>query len=137
MRSYELMVVLDPRINEDETAQLIQDIRELLENSGVDIIKVDEWGRRKLAYEIQDLKDGHYVLYYLGSEGGDHKLPEVKVRLQQHDSVLRYLVVRTDEDLRRAGRPLPHEEPPEEEGEEAEESPEGETDGDESSGEEE
>jgi small subunit ribosomal protein S6 len=107
MRTYELMVVLDPRMSEDEAAGLTDDIRTLLGNSGAEILKTDVWGRRKLAYEIQKLTEGRYVLFYLSTEDGNHSLPTVERRLQQHDQVLRYLTVRTDEDLRRAGLPLP------------------------------
>jgi len=115
MRTYELMVVLDPRISEDDATGLTGDIRKLLENSGGEILKTDVWGRRKLAYEIQKLKEGRYVLFYLSTEDGSHSLADAERRLQQHDQVLRYLLVRTDEDLRRAGLPLPS--PDEEEGE--------------------
>lgn len=115
MRTYELMVVLDPRMSEDEAAGLTDDIRTLVENSGAEILKTDNWGRRKLAYEIQKLSEGRYVLFYLGTEDGNHSLPGVERRLQQHDQVLRYLTVRTDEELRRAGLPLPTAEEPEEE----------------------
>jgi len=115
MRTYELMVVLDPRMSEDEAAGLTDDIRTLVENSGAEILKTDNWGRRKLAYEIQKLGEGRYVLFYLSTEDGNHSLPGVERRLQQHDRVLRYLTVRTDEDLRRAGLPLPTAEEPEQE----------------------
>lgn len=107
MRTYELMVVLDPRMSDEEATTLTGEIRTLVENSGAEVIKTDIWGRRKLAYEIHKLKEGRYILYYLGTEDGDHSLPEVERRLQQNDQVLRYLTVRTDEDLRRAGLPLP------------------------------
>lgn len=117
MRTYELMVVLDPRMSEDEAAGLTDDIRTLVENSGAEILKTDNWGRRKLAYEIQKLSEGRYVLFYLSTEDGNHSLTGVERRLQQHDQVLRYLTVRTDEELRRAGLPLPTaEEPGQEEG---------------------
>lgn len=115
MRTYELMVVLDPRISEDEATGLTGDIRKLVENSGGEILKTDVWGRRKLAYEIQKLKEGRYVLFYVSTEDGSHSLADAERRLQQHDQVLRYLLVRTDEDLRRAGLPLPS--PEEEEAE--------------------
>jgi len=116
MRTYELMVVLDPRMSEDDATQMTGDIRTLVENSGAEVIKMEVWGRRKLAYEIEKLKEGRYLLFYLSTENGDHRLAEAEHRLQQNDQVLRYLVVRTDEELRRAGLPLPSpDEEPEEE----------------------
>lgn len=107
MRTYELMVVLDPRMTEDEATTLTNDIHKLVESSGAEVIKTDVWGRRKLAYEIQKLSEGRYILFYLSTENGDHTLRDAERRLQQNDNVLRYLTVRTDEDLRRAGLPLP------------------------------
>lgn len=107
MRTYELMVVLDPRMTEDEATTLTADIHKLVESSGAEVIKTDVWGRRKLAYEIRKLTEGRYILFYLSTENGDHTLRDAERRLQQNDNVLRYMTVRTDEDLRRAGLPLP------------------------------
>lgn len=115
MRTYELMIVLDPRMSEDDAGDLTDNIRSQVENAGAEVLKMENWGRRKLGFEIQKLTEGRYVLFYLSTEDGNHSLPTVERRLQQHDQVLRYLTVRTDEDLRRAGLPLPTAEEPEEE----------------------
>ena len=115
MRTYELMIVLDPRMSEDDAGDLTDNIRSQVENAGAEVLKAENWGRRKLGFEIQKLTEGRYVLFYLSTEDGNHSLPDVERRLQQHDQVLRYITVRTDEDLRRAGLPLPTAEEPEEE----------------------
>lgn len=120
MRTYELMYIVDPRVADDEVASLTEDIKGLLTAQGGEVIREEQWGRRKLAYEIGNLKEGKYVLLYLGSADGELPIAEVELRMRQNDRILRYLTVRTDEDLRRAGLPLPTEAPPVEEGAEVE-----------------
>lgn len=120
MRTYELMFIVDPRVDDDEVASLTEDIKGLLTADGGQVIREEQWGRRKLAYEIGNLKEGKYVLLYLGSDDGNLPIAEVELRMRQNDRILRYLTVRTDEDLKRAGLPLPTEAPPVEEGAETE-----------------
>lgn len=120
MRTYELMFIVDPRVADDEVASLTEDIKGLLTAQGGHVIREEQWGRRKLAYEIGNLKEGKYVLLYVGSDDGNLPIAEVELRMRQNDRILRYLTVRTDEDLKRAGLPLPTEAPPAEEGAETE-----------------
>jgi small subunit ribosomal protein S6 len=107
MRSYELMFVVDPRLTEEEAGAVTSEFRNQAEAAGAQIVRVENWGRRKLAYEIKKLKEGRYVLFYLLTEDGAHSLADVEHRLEQHDQVLRYMLIRTDLDLKRAGLPLP------------------------------
>jgi len=116
VRTYELMYIVDPRVADDEVASLTEDIKGLLTAQGGHVIREEQWGRRKLAYEIGNLKEGKYVLLYVGSDDGNLPIAEVELRMRQNDRILRYLTVRTDEDLKRAGLPLPTEAPPAEEG---------------------
>ena len=120
MRTYELMFIVDPRVADDEVASLTEEVKGLLTANGGHVIREEQWGRRKLAYEIGNLKEGKYVLLYLGSDDGNLPIAEVELRMRQNDRILRYLTVRTDEDLKRAGQPLPTEAPPVEEGAEGE-----------------
>jgi small subunit ribosomal protein S6 len=114
------MYIVDPRVADDEVASLTEDIKGLLTAQGGQVIREEQWGRRKLAYEIGNLKEGKYVLLYVGSDDGNLPIAEVELRMRQNDRILRYLTVRTDEDLKRAGLPLPTEAPPVEEGAEGE-----------------
>lgn len=106
MRSYELMFVVDPRTSEEAAKSLANDFKNQVEATGAQVVKREHMGRRKLAYEIQKNKEGRYFLFYILSEDG-HGFPNVEARMEQHDQILRYMVVRTDEDLKRAGLPLP------------------------------
>ena len=58
--SYEAMYILDPNLSEEATAALVEKFTGLVENSGT-ITEVDQWGKRRLAYPIEDQTDGHYV----------------------------------------------------------------------------
>lgn len=103
MRTYELMFVVDPRVSDEEVVSMTNDYRQMILAGGSEITKEESWGRRKLAYPIEKLNEGKYVVFYVSSEGGKTSLPEVEHRMRQNDKILRYLTVRTDLDLKRAG----------------------------------
>ena len=67
---------------------------------GGKVTKVEPWGRRKLAYPINKFDEGIYTIIYL--EGSGQELAEVERRLRVNDLAIRHIVVRTDEDLKRA-----------------------------------
>lgn len=104
MRTYELMFVVDPRVSDEDVVTMTQDYKNMITAGGSQITSEENWGRRKLAYTINKLNEGKYVLLYIQSENGATSLPEVEHRMRQNDKVLRYLTVRTDEDLKRAAR---------------------------------
>ncbi len=104
MRTYELMFVVDPRVADEEVVTMTQDYKNMITAGGSQITGEENWGRRKLAYTINKVNEGKYVLLYISSEAGKTALPEVEHRMRQNDRILRYLTVRTDEDLKRAAR---------------------------------
>jgi len=104
MRTYELMFVVDPRVADEEVVTMTQDYKNMITAGGSQITGEESWGRRKLAYPINKVNEGKYVLLYISSEAGKTALPEVEHRMRQNDRILRYLTVRTDEDLKRAAR---------------------------------
>jgi small subunit ribosomal protein S6 len=111
MRIYELTFIVDPRVSDEDVVQLTNDYKKMIEDGGGTILRVDNSGRRKLAYSIQKLTEGKYVLLYIGMEdqlGGTNPLPGLELRLKQNDKILRYLTVRTDrpvEPEEEAGQP--------------------------------
>jgi small subunit ribosomal protein S6 len=107
MRIYELIFVVDPRVADEDVVNLTQEYKQMIAAGGSTISKEESWGRRKLAYPIQKLNEGKYVLLGIESEGGKTSLPEVEHRMRQNDKVLRYLTVRIDEDLKRAAAKHP------------------------------
>ena len=70
-------------------------------SAGAVITKEESWGRRRLAYPIQKLNEGKYVVLFVEANGVN-PFPPVEQRMRQNDKVLRFLTVRTDEDLKRA-----------------------------------
>ena len=105
-RTYELALVLDADLNDEEQVALVDDVKAMITGTGAEIVKEESWGKRKLAYPIDKKTDGRYVFLYVVADGVEATPPfrEIEKRLNQNERVLRYLTVRTDEDLRRAIR---------------------------------
>lgn len=105
MGLYELAVLFDPRLPDEEVAGLSDGVKELLSSLGAEIVKEESWGKKRLAYEIQKLNEARYVFFTVKAEESN-PFPEVEQRLEQNDKVLRYLTVRLDAGrLRRRGAP--------------------------------
>lgn len=92
-RQYELLYVLNPSIGEDALESLNQRVQELVASQG-EIQKVDVWGRKRLAYEIEDETEGYYVLLHFNSEPDFPS--EINRVLKITDNVLRYMVTTLD-----------------------------------------
>jgi small subunit ribosomal protein S6 len=114
VRTYELALVADPRLSDDDVTALSTEYKQLIASRGGEVLREESWGRRKLAYPIHKLTEGRYLFLFLQIEPAKAGLlKEVEMRLNQNDKILRYLTVRTDEDLKRAaGRAKPGEAPP-------------------------
>ena len=94
MNKYELAVVVSAKIEDDERAQVIEKVKALVERFGGQISDVDEWGKKKLAYEIQKMKEAYY--YFIQFEGEATVPAELEERLRIEESVLRFLCVKQD-----------------------------------------
>ncbi|MBZ0111120.1 MAG: 30S ribosomal protein S6 [Thermoanaerobaculia bacterium] len=103
-RTYELGLVLDPTLTDEEQGALVTEYKKMLTDAGAEIVKEESWGKRKLAYEIEKVGEGRYVILYLISEGDAPSFSQLETRLNQNERVMRYLVVRTDEMIKRALR---------------------------------
>ena len=99
-RQYELIYVLSPEMDEEGVKEFHTQISEIVENLGGEIETTDNWGRRRLAYEIKKHREGTYVLELINGPGA--MVGELERRLRVNDQVLRHIVVRVDEDLRKA-----------------------------------
>ncbi len=102
-RLYELGFIVEPRQPDDEVQAITDKYKGMIEASGAEIKYVDIWGKRKLAYPIRNYTEGKYVFVYVAADGRV-PWPDVERLLMQDEKVLRHLVVRTDEDLKRAYR---------------------------------
>jgi small subunit ribosomal protein S6 len=94
MNKYELTVVVNAKIEDDERAQVIEKVKDLVTRFGGNVTDVDEWGKRRLAYEIQKMKEAYYYFIHFES---DATVPgEVEERIRIMDNVLRYLCVKDE-----------------------------------------
>ncbi len=101
-RQYELVYVLSPQASEQDVNDLHGQVEATIARFGAQLAKTENWGRRKLAYEIGGHKEGTYVLEVV--DGGGDVMKELDRRLKVNEQVLRHLVVRVDEELRAAER---------------------------------
>ena len=95
-RKYELVYVVSPDASDAQVADLHTQVEAIVQRMGGQIEKTDNWGRRKLAYEIGRHKEGTYVLEVINGNGDLMK--EIDRRLRVTDAVIRHLTVRVDEE---------------------------------------
>ncbi|MGN0402053.1 MAG: 30S ribosomal protein S6 [Acetatifactor sp.] len=95
MNKYELAVVVSANIEDEERAAVVDKCKALIERFGGTITGVDDWGKKKLAYEIQKMKEAFY--YFIKFDAESTAPAEIESRMRIMDNVLRYLVVRQDE----------------------------------------
>lgn len=95
MVKYESMYILKPDMEEEKKDALVKRFSDIVTNNGGTIEKIDEWGKKRLAYPIQYLNDGDYVLMTFEAE------PTLPVELERNykisDDVIRYIVINLDE----------------------------------------
>ena len=95
MSKYELTFVVNAKIEDDERAAVVDKCKALIERFGGTITPVDEWGKRRLAYEIQKMKEGFY--YVVQFDAPTSAPAEIESRIRIMDNVMRYLVVKREE----------------------------------------
>ena len=94
-RKYELVYVVSPEATDEQVSELHTQVDGVVQRMGGQIEKTENWGRRKLAYEIAHKKEGTYVLEVI--RGSGDLMKEIDRRLKVIDSVIRHLIVRVDE----------------------------------------
>jgi small subunit ribosomal protein S6 len=95
-RKYELVYVVSPDATDDQVTDLHNQVDAIVQRMGGQLEKTENWGRRKLAYEIGRHKEGTYVLETLNGSG--ELMKEIDRRLKVTDLIIRHLVVRVDEE---------------------------------------
>ncbi len=93
LKKYETIFIIDSEVGEENTKALVEKFKNLIETSA-QLESIDEWGKRKLAYEINDKVDGYYVLVNFSSS------PEFPAELERvykiTEGVLKYIVIKKD-----------------------------------------
>ena len=113
MRKYEIIFILDPDLEEEQAQSLVEKVKGIITQANGEVLKVEDWGKRKLAYEVKKKTKGHYILiHFLGSPA---LLSELERNFRVMDAVIKFQSVRLDErHVSLTESPLP-EEPQEEE----------------------
>jgi small subunit ribosomal protein S6 len=89
-----MMVILDPDVMEDEIGNQLDAIKTLVEDNKGEFDRIEEWGRRTLAYPIRKKKDGYYALLYFNGE--PDILLKLKDSIKHNTNILRNMIVRRD-----------------------------------------
>ncbi len=95
MNKYELALVVNAKIEDEERAAVVEKAKEYITRFGGTITNVDDWGKKRLAYEIQKMREGFY--YFIQFDANADVPAELEKRVRIMDNVLRFLCVRQDE----------------------------------------
>ena len=94
MSKYELCVVISAKVEDDERNATLDKVKALIERFEGTISDIDEWGKKRLAYEIQKMKEGYY--YFIHFDAETTVPAEIESRIRIMDNVIRYLCVKQD-----------------------------------------
>ncbi len=102
MRSYDIVVLLTPDLNDEEAAGVAADYRKILTDGGGSIVKDESWGKKRLAYPIGRKREAYY--HHFQVSAAPALVAETERRLRLSDQVLRHLAVRADEEQKRSAK---------------------------------
>ncbi|MDR1914811.1 MAG: 30S ribosomal protein S6 [Clostridiales bacterium] len=94
MNKYEIGVIVKPDVEDEALKAELEKVQELITRFGGSVDKVDEWGKRRLAYEIDKLTEGFYTFITFSAESTAPK--EIESRIRFFENVIRYLIIRLD-----------------------------------------
>ncbi len=102
MGRYEIIYILAPNTPEDTMNELVERFESEITSGGGVLLRVEKWGRKKLAYEVRKFREGFFVLFVTDCEGA--LVDELERRFRMTDPVIKFMTVRVDEELKRAGK---------------------------------
>lgn len=94
MNHYELALVVNAKIEDEARLATLEAVKELITKFGGTVTNVDDWGKKKLAYEIQKMKEGYY--YFIQFDADTTVPGEIEQRVRIMENVIRYLCIRRD-----------------------------------------
>ena len=110
MRKYETIFILNPDLEEEQTQSAIEKVKGIISQNNGEILKIEDWGKRKLAYQVKKKAKGHYILIHL--MGSSTLISELERNFRVMDAVIKFQSVRLDEShVPSSDVPIP-EEPP-------------------------
>lgn len=94
MGTYETMLILSPSLETEVEEEILNNLQAIVKRSGGEVSAVDDWGLRRLAYEIDKIQEGHY--YLLKFVAGKGIVPELEHFYRVTDAVIRYMIIREE-----------------------------------------
>lgn len=101
MRIYEILFIIRPDVPEEEIDGIVEPLKNVVTAGGGTVDKVDKWGKRRLAYRVKKQREGYYVLLQFSTDQAAETVKELERRLRVSDTVVKFLTVRIDEELKR------------------------------------
>ncbi|RFU68069.1 30S ribosomal protein S6 [Bacillus sp. V59.32b] len=95
MRKYEIMYIIRPNIEEDAKKALVERFNTILTDNGAELTEAKEWGKRRLAYEINDFRDGYYMLLKVNS--GAEAIQEFDRLAKISEDIIRHMATKEEE----------------------------------------
>lgn len=95
MRNYEVMYIIKPETEEEKVTAIVERFKALVEEKGAEVTKLDKWGKRRLAYEINKIKEGIYILMQFKAEAA--AAAELDRLMKINDDIIRHMITRDDE----------------------------------------
>lgn len=95
MRQYEVMYILKPDLEDEESTRLIEKFGKIITDRNGEITELNRWGKRRLAYEIKDYREGHYVVMKCRAEHAAAQELDRVFRIT--DGLLRHMIIREDQ----------------------------------------
>ena len=95
MRNYEVLYIVKPDLDEEQNNAVIEKFNTLIADNGGEDLTVDKWGKRRMAYEIKDYREGFYVLLHFKGEAKTAQ--ELDRVMKITDEVLRFMILRKEE----------------------------------------
>ncbi|GAB6099641.1 30S ribosomal protein S6 [Halanaerocella petrolearia] len=94
MRKYETMFIINPDLEEDAKEDLVENITDLIDDNEGEVINVDKWGTKELAYEINDQKAGYYAV--VNFQGAPATIDELSRIFGINDNVIRNIILKDE-----------------------------------------
>ena len=101
MRIYEILFIVRPDVPEEEMDAIVEPLKNVITSAGGVVDKVDKWGKRRLAYRVKKQREGYYILLQFSIDKAADTVKELERRLRVSDTVIKFLTVRIDEELKR------------------------------------
>lgn len=95
MNQYELSLVINGKLADEARDEALEKVKALIERFEGQITKIDDWGKRRLAYEIEKVKDGFY--YFINFDADPTAPLQIEKRIRIMETVLRFLIVRVEQ----------------------------------------